>query len=263
MGSKAARKWSQRMASENFISHRKDGSTSCTRTEAEGFPKLRGCGENIAGGDGSPAGAIEQLKKSNNHCTNMFEPKFNKLGVGFASNSRSTYVDYWTDSFGDWPAGPDESCIGGYPAPTPPPGCADIDTMNCQTYKDQGYCSYSPNVQAQCKETCGIGGCGKGAPAPRPAPRPAPQPPTGGACADSDGACNYYASQGYCSHDHIKKSCRRSCGLCGGARPAPAPAPRPSSCVDTDGACGYYKSQGYCSTDHIKKHCPKSCGQCR
>jgi len=144
-------------------------------------------------------------------------------------------------------------------APAPPPpakaGCADL-YASCQYYKDNGFCKTpSDNIGKQCQKTCGF--CAPQS-KPVPAPRPAPPPPTGGACADSDGACSYYASQGYCSTDHIKKSCPRSCNLCG----SPAPAP-PSSCVDTDGACGYYANQGYCSTDHIKKSCPKSCKQCR
>jgi len=257
---RAARKWSQRMATENFIAHRKGESTSCTRTNAEGFPTDRGCGENIAGGGSTPQAAIENLKKSKDHCRNMFNPKFNKLGVGFASNSASEYKYYWTDSFGDWRQAPDQSCIGGAPAPSPAPGCADIDTFNCETYKAQGYCAYSPNVQAQCKETCNIDGCGASsvpkpdpAPAPLPAPpapAPAPQPATSvGSCADLDGSCAYYRDQGYCaSSDHIRKHCQKTCGLC--------------SCADIDGACAYYRSQGYCSTDHIKANCARTCGEC-
>jgi len=251
---KAALKWSQRMVTEDFIAHRKDGSTSCTRTEAEGFPKGRGCGENIAGGGSTPQAAIELLKKSNDHCRNMFEPKFNKLGVGFASNSASQFKFYWTDSFGDWHQGPDQSCIGGYPAPSPAPGCADIDTFNCPTYKAQGYCAYSPNVQAQCKETCNIDGCGSSAPA-RPNPRPAaprvPAPSPSSTCADIDGACEYYGKEGFCAtSDHIRKQCRKTCRVCG-------------SCSDIDGACDYYKKHGFCaSSDHIRKNCKKTCGVC-
>merc|ERR1712117_337035 len=201
---RAARKWSQRMATENFIAHKKDGSTSCTRTNAEGFPTDRGCGENIAGGGSTPQAAIELLKKSNDHCRNMFDPQFNKLGVGLASNSASKFKYYWTDSFGDWHQAPDQSCIGGSPAPSPAPGCADIDTFNCATYKTQGYCAYSPNVQAQCRETCNIDGCGASS-----VPGPAPA-----SCSDIDGACAYYKAQGYCSTDHIKANCARSCGEC-------------------------------------------------
>jgi len=255
---KAARKWSQRMASENFIAHQKDGSTSCTRTNAEGFPTDRGCGENIAGGGSTPQAAIDLLKKSNDHCRNMFEPKYNKLGVGFASNRASQFKYYWTHSFGDWHQGPDQSCIGGYPAPSPAPGCADIDTFNCATYKSQGYCAYSPNVQAQCRETCNIDGCGAGS-VPRPAPpppAPAPAPPAPvrppapvGACTDLDGACAYYRAKGYCaSSDHIRTQCRKTCGLC--------------NCADIDGACAYYRSKGYCSTNHMKTQCARTCGAC-
>jgi len=251
--SRAARKWSQRMATENFIAHRKGDSTSCSRTNAEGFPRDRGCGENLAGGGRTPREAVDQLKKSNGHCKSMFEPKFNKLGVGYASNSASTYKHYWTDSFGDWHQAPDESCIGGYPAPSPPPGCADIDTFNCPKYKAEGYCAYSPNVQAQCRETCNIDGCGSSAPA-RPVPAPAapsvPAPAPSG-CSDIDGACAYYKRKGYCeSSDHVRKQCRKTCGECS------------SACVDKDGACAYYRSQGYCTGDHIRKNCAKTCGVC-
>jgi len=276
--SRAARKWSQRMATENFIAHEKGGSSSCSRTNAEGFPTNRGCGENLAGGGRTAREAIDQLKKSTDHCKNMFEPKFNKLGVGFASNSASTYKHYWTDAFGDWRQAPDESCIGGSPAPSPRPGCADIDTFNCGTYKAQGYCAYSPNVQAQCKETCNIDGCGSSAPAPaRPAPTPAAAPsvPAPSGCSDIDGACEYYRKQGYCSSsDHVRGQCMKTCGVCNSA-PAPAPArpaprppatpsvPAPSGCSDIDGACEHYRKQGYCSSsDHVRRQCMKTCGVC-
>merc|ERR1711972_113309 len=233
--------------------HEKDGSTPCTRTNAEGFPTNRGCGENLAAGGRTAREALDQLKKSNSHCKNMFEPKYNKMGVGFASNSASEYKYYWTDAFGDWHQAPDQSCIGGSAAPSPRPGCADIDTFNCGTYKAQGYCVYSPNVQAQCRETCNIDGCGSGAPAPaRPAPTPAAAPPVPApsGCSDIDGACEYYKNHGYCSSsEHVRQQCMQTCGVCNSA-----------PCVDKDGACAHYKSQGYCSTDHIRQHCAKTCG---
>jgi hypothetical protein len=241
---RAARLWSQRMGTENFVAHQRQGSTSCQRTEAQGFPRLRGCGENIAAGNGSPQGAIQQLKESNNHCKNMFEPKFNKLGVGYFRYASSMYQDYWTDSFGDWHYGPDQVCIGGSPAGTPAPGCADIDTMNCQTYKNQGLCDVSPNVQAQCKDTCGIGNCGNRQPSP-------------GNCEDTTGSCDYYRSAGYCqTSDNVKRECKRTCGLCGGAPASPA-------CEDTTGSCDYYRNAGYCQTsDNVKRECKRTCGFC-
>jgi len=277
---RAARKWSERMANENFIAHTRGGSTSCTRTEAEGFPKDKGCGENIAGGDSTAQGAIDQLKQSNNHCKNMFDVAFNKMGVGFASNPSSTYRHYWTDSFGEFPRGPDESCIGGSPAPTPAPGCADQD-LNCAYYKEQGLCTVSPNVEELCKDTCEIGNCGYGAPSPVPTPPAPPRrrlssaPPrrrTSSGCADQPGqACAHYQSEGYCSYDHIKEACAKTCGVCsGGAAPprrrvssAPPRRRTSSGCADQPGqACAHYKSAGYCSYDHIKEACAQTCGVC-
>lgn len=196
-------------------------------------------------GNGSPQGALEQLQKSNNHCKNMMDPDFNMLGVGYFRNPSSKYGDYWTDSFGAWHRGPDQSCIGGSPAPSPAPGCADIDTNNCGYYKSQGYCRTSPNVQAQCKDTCGIGNCAAGS-------SPQPSQPSSGSCRDTVGSCDYYRKHGYCaSSPNVKAGCKKTCGLCGG------------SCVDIDGACAYYLQHGYCSkSENVKKQCRKTCGLC-
>merc|ERR1711920_83388 len=242
---RAARKWSVRMASENFIAHRKGGSTSCQRTAAEGYPSQRGCGENIAGGSRTARGAVEQWKKSNGHCKSMFEPKFTKSGVGFANNPRSQYRDYITNSFGDDSCSPDESCQGGYPAPTPAPGCGDTD-INCEYYRDQGQCSVSPNVKSACKDTCRIGNCRPCSGSPAPGPTPPAGPAPGGACRDSDPNCRLYASKGYCSGDRIKGLCAQSCGCC-----------------DRDPNCRLYAGKGYCSGDRIKQLCARSCGVCR
>jgi len=91
-------------------------------------------------------------------------------------------------------------------------------------------------------------------------------------CTDLDGGCGYYRDQGYCANnDHIRKHCRKTCGICVAgpaprpAPPPPAPAPPPStaSCADLDGGCAYYREQGYCANnDHIRKHCQKTCGLC-
>merc|ERR1719323_689678 len=244
--SRAAEGWSQRMGTEGFEGHRYGGSTPCQRTEAQGYPAQRGCGENLAMGKGNPQDALVQLQKSNDHCKNMMNPEYNMLGVGHFYNVNSKYRHYWTDSFGSWHQKPDQSCIGGSPAPSPPPGCADQDTLHCQTYKSQGYCQVSENVQRMCKDTCGIGNCGQQS-------QPSPSPPltAPGTCEDTVGSCDYYRSQGYCSSsDNVRNGCRKTCGLCS------------SQCADTDGACAYYRDNGYCTSDHIKQHCRRSCGQC-
>lgn len=261
---RAGRGWASRMAAEDFVAHQHDGSTSCKRTRAEGFPKLRACGENIAAGDGTPLGALEQLKTSNNHCKNMMEPAFNKLGVGFASNRASMYVDYWTDSFGAWHYGPSQECVGGNPATHAKPGCADIDTMNCHFYRDQGLCELSPNVKRECKDTCGIGNCGGSGPSPPSPPRPQP---IDGSCRDNDSNCDHYSRLGYCrTVDNVKVNCKKTCGLCSAPAPSPTPPPPapPTECRDWDGACGYYQGQGLCGTsEHIRKYCPRACGICQ
>merc|ERR1712087_99099 len=179
----------------------------------------------------------------------MLTKEYNMMGVGYYQQPGSRYVHYWTDSFGSWRKSPDQPCIGGSPAPTPAPGCADIDTMNCGYYKSAGYCSYSPNVQQQCRETCNIDGCGSAA----------PSPASSSSCQDTDANCAYYKSLDYCrSSENVKTHCRKTCGLCGGS------APSSSTCVDTDGACAYYRQNGYCRTsDNVKTHCKKTCGLCR
>jgi len=244
---RAAKGWSQRMGTENFAGHVHQGSTSCQRTNAQGFPRDRGCGENLALGLPTSSQAIVELKKSKEHCKNFFDPSYNKFGSGYFYNPSAQFKHYWTDAFGAWHQSPDRSCIGGAPAPTPAPGCADIDTFNCQYYKSQGLCNVSPNVQAQCKDTCGIGNCGGSAPSPVPAPA---------GCQDTTGSCDYYKSVGYCSNnDNVKTNCKKTCGLCGGGGGG--------GCQDTTGSCEYYKSVGYCSNnDNVKTHCRKTCGFC-
>jgi len=244
---RAAEGWSRRMATEGFEGHRYGGSTPCQRTEAQGYPRQRGCGENLALGRGEPDVALRQLQESNEHCKNMMNPDYNMIGVGYVYNANSKFRHYWTDSFGSWHQRPDQSCIGGSPAPSPPPGCADQDTLHCQTYKRQGYCQTSENVKRMCKDTCAIGNCGQTA---QPSPSPAP---SSGACQDTVGSCDYYRSQGYCTiSDNVKNGCKKTCGFCSS-----------TPCTDNDGACAYYQANGYCSSDHIRKYCRKSCGQCR
>jgi hypothetical protein len=256
---RAGRGWSTRQGTEGFEGHTHQGSTSCQRTLDQGFPRLVGCGENLALGQATSLEAIAQLKKSKEQCKNFFDPQYNKLGVGFFESRSAKFRYYWTDSFGAWHQPPDQSCIGGSPAPTPLPGCADIDTLNCKTYKNQGYCTVSPNVMSHCKDTCGIGGCGY--PAPGSAPAPAPQPSSGG-CQDTTGSCDHYRSLGYCANnDNVKTLCKRTCGLCSGA--SPAPAPPTGSCQDTTGSCDHYRSLGYCANnDNVKTHCKRTCGLC-
>jgi len=112
---RAARKWSVRMGSEGFFSHRHDGSTPSQRTEAEG---LRGGWENIAAGSGSPAGTLEQWKKSDGHCLNMMNPGLNRFGIGYAAEPDSRYRHFWTQNFAVDSSPPDQSCLTEQDVPT-------------------------------------------------------------------------------------------------------------------------------------------------
>lgn len=244
---RSAKRWSQRMADENFCAHRYAGSDSCSRSAAEGYPRLRGCGEVISCGARTAQEANEMLKASTSHCLNMFEPKMKHLGVGYASNPGFEYGEVWTASFGDWHEAPDQSCIGGAPAPQPAPGCGDADTMNCFTYRDQGLCN-TPNVRAYCRDTCRIDGCPgtQVTPTTRAPPLPAPGP---GQCFDRDVNCAYYKGRGFCGNDHIRQYCSKTCCVC--------------DCCDTDGGCAYYSNNGFCSYDNVRNNCKQTCGVCR
>merc|ERR1719189_661805 len=65
-----------------------------------------------------------------------------------------------------------------------------------------------------------------------------------GGCEDTDGNCPSYGA--YCNHEHIKASCKRTCGLCSS-----------SGCEDTDGNCPSYGA--YCNHEHIKASCKRTC----
>lgn len=200
----SAHNYAFEMGKGNFLSHVHNGLNACNRTEAQGYPALLGCGENIAAGQATPAEAIKAWQASNGHCLNMYRRTFIHAGVGKAIVSGSTYKYYWVADFGSSHRGANQDCIGGTNAPTPPPGCADILTTGCDGYKRQGYCAYSPNVQQQCKETCGLDGCGDGSGG-----------RSGSLCGDTDPNCGYYYSKGYCSNvANVQKACRKSCSLC-------------------------------------------------
>merc|ERR1719203_686344 len=100
------------MALENFIAHEHGGSTPCMRTEAQGYPHNRACGENVAAGEKEPEKVMAEWKASNGHCRNMMEPSFTHFGAGWAKKSGTTYKYYWTQDFGSWFHAPDQSCIG-------------------------------------------------------------------------------------------------------------------------------------------------------
>lgn len=244
------------MAMEGFIGHSHGGSTPCKRTNAQGFPKDQGCGENIAGGGGPlPRDGIDVLLSSDAHCLNMMDPGYDKVGVGFAFNSAATYRYYWTQNLGKWHHLPDHSCIGGDHAPTARPGCKDIDTYNCQFYKDQGYCVDNANMKEQCRETCNIDGCAIPVQDPQPTQDPAAP------CADEPGqACAHYAKEGYCNTSNVQRHCRKSCSLC----KLTGSEPEVGECHDLPyQMCAYFKDRGWCENHaNVRRVCKSTCNSC-
>ena len=101
----AAREHSRDMGIGNYFEHvSKDGRSPTDRMHAAGWTGKLG-GENIYGGeqDGAPLTAAEVVEgwmQSPGHCTNIMNPRYKTLGVGFASAPRSRLGNYWTQDFG-------------------------------------------------------------------------------------------------------------------------------------------------------------------
>lgn len=221
----AARFWSSEMGQKNFFSHVRGSSTPCSRTSDYGLPA---CGENIAAGNGDPAGSLQQFMESDGHCVNMMEPRYNRFGAGYVQTPAppSTYTHYWTQAMGTSSARVDQSCLanapssGTAPSPSPsatPEACEDLERDHCDHYKGLGYCDTVENIKKQCRATCGlctptIGGGGGSVPSPV-----APSPPqtSSGDCYDTEkNHCAYYRSQNWCNTPNVKKACQQTCGFC-------------------------------------------------
>jgi uncharacterized protein YkwD len=100
-----AREHSRDMGDGNYFEHAsRDGRSPFDRMRAAGWAGKTG-GENIYGGQkgGAPLTAAEVVEgwmRSPGHCSNIMNPKFRTLGVGFASAPRSSLGHYWTQVFG-------------------------------------------------------------------------------------------------------------------------------------------------------------------
>jgi len=96
----AARRHSQDMAQNNFLSHTgSDGSSPWDRMRDAGY-RLRQGGENVAAGYSTPAAVLNGWMSSPGHRANMLSPNFCDLGVGYAYENQSIYRYYWTLDLG-------------------------------------------------------------------------------------------------------------------------------------------------------------------
>ncbi len=101
----AARNHSLDMAANGYFSHDHPdtGETPSDRINRAGY-LWRAVGENIAVGQRSPAQVVDDWMGSFPHCTNILEPSYMELGVGFfdAEQPHQGNVPgtYWTQNFG-------------------------------------------------------------------------------------------------------------------------------------------------------------------
>jgi len=92
---KASLLHSQDMAANSYFSHTsQDGRSPWARAEAQGTSAN---GENIAAGSRTAAGTLSQFQRSDGHCQNMLNPRFQVAAVGYAPGG--PYRHYWTQMF--------------------------------------------------------------------------------------------------------------------------------------------------------------------
>jgi uncharacterized protein YkwD len=102
----AAQRYSDYMATENFLSHTgKDGSSVGDRLMKAGFlwknsksPSY--IGENIAAGQKTVQEVVKSWTKSRSHFKNMISKNFTHAGFGMSKSTKSSYGIYWVQNFG-------------------------------------------------------------------------------------------------------------------------------------------------------------------
>jgi len=96
----AARGHSEDMGLQDYFSHTSlDERTVQDRIEDAGYT-WNAYGENIAAGQSTPEHVIDAWMLSPGHRTNILDPNFCDIGVGYAYVADSTYRHYWTQDFG-------------------------------------------------------------------------------------------------------------------------------------------------------------------
>ena len=109
----AARRHSDDMAANDFVSHTgSDGSSPWDRIADAGYPMLAG-GETIGAGYPDEASVVQGWMDSPPHKAILLGSEYQHIGVGYAYDADSTYGHYWTADFGS-------SSDSGDP---PPPAC--------------------------------------------------------------------------------------------------------------------------------------------
>ena len=92
----AAQRHARDLATEGSLSHTgSDGSTMQTRIEATGY-RWTAIGENIARGQRNPEAVMDSWMNSQGHRSNILNPAFSELGLGYAEADGQ---QYWVQVF--------------------------------------------------------------------------------------------------------------------------------------------------------------------
>jgi len=96
---RAAQKHTKRMADAGEVSHQLEGEAYfSTRITRAGYRNWTLVGENVAGGQLTPAEVMQDWMNSAGHRANILNCRFKHIGVGYAKASDGT--PYWTQDFG-------------------------------------------------------------------------------------------------------------------------------------------------------------------
>jgi uncharacterized protein YkwD len=97
---RAAMAHARDMASRSRMQHAgSDGSTPGERATRAGY-RWATIGENVATGQTTPEQVVESWLESPRHCTNLMDPAYAEMGIGFAADPGSTSAIYWAQVFG-------------------------------------------------------------------------------------------------------------------------------------------------------------------
>lgn len=88
------------MAIRNYFEHTSpEGAGPSDRAHAAGYVGTF-VGENIAAGQADPTRVVQAWIDSPGHCSNLMDPRFRFLGVGFYFEQANKFGEHWTQNFG-------------------------------------------------------------------------------------------------------------------------------------------------------------------
>jgi uncharacterized protein YkwD len=89
------------MATKGYFAHEDpDGRDFSDRINSFGYKAWGFVGENIAAGQITPEEVVKSWMESPGHRKNILKPQYCEIGIGFVSDSKSEYGQYWVQEFG-------------------------------------------------------------------------------------------------------------------------------------------------------------------